>query len=144
MQAAHPPLQGSSLHLALLHWYQSCSHIWLAMKEQLRCNEKHSPSLLFFKQVTSVLLDVAEAEHITTGAREIHLYSLEVPKHSGLENVAADTLRSKMTAEDKVNHQPRNLVIYGSSFVLVPVRNKKTTFHNISTQLPGVCYNTNI
>lgn len=53
---------------------------------------------------------------------------LEVPKHTELENVAADTLRSKMTTKDKVNHQPRNLVIYGSSSVLVPIRNKRQSF----------------
>lgn len=53
---------------------------------------------------------------------------MEVPKHTELENVAADTLRSKMTTEDKVNHQPRNLVIYGSSSVLVPIRNKRQSF----------------
>ncbi|KAK4821602.1 hypothetical protein QYF61_025179 [Mycteria americana] len=54
-------------------------------------------------KVTSVFSDVAEAECITTDAREIHLYSLEVPKHTELESVAADTLRSKMTTEDKTS-----------------------------------------
>lgn len=72
-------------------------------------------------------MDVAEAECVTTGAREIHLYSLAVPKHTELEN-AADALRSKMTTEDKVNHQPRHLVIYGSSSILVTVRSKSQSF----------------
>lgn len=45
-----------------------------------------------------------------------------------MENVAADVLGSKMTTEDKVNHQPGNLVIYGSSSVLVPIRNKRQAF----------------
>lgn len=45
-----------------------------------------------------------------------------------MENVAADILRSKMTTEDKVNHQPGNLVIYGSSSVLFPIRNKRQAF----------------
>lgn len=51
-----------------------------------------------------------------------------MPKHTELENVAADSLRSKRTAEDKVNHQPKNPAIYGSSPVLGPVRNKRQSF----------------
>lgn len=51
-----------------------------------------------------------------------------MPKPTELENVAADTLRSKITAKDKANHQPRNLVIYDSSSVLVPIRNKRQRF----------------
>lgn len=33
-----------------------------------------------------------------------------------------------MTTKDKVNHQPWNLVIYGSSSVLDPIRNKWQSF----------------
>jgi len=62
---------------------------------------------------------VAEAECIT-GAREIHLYSLEVPKHTELENVVADTLRSKTTAEDKVNHPPRKSTNLWQQFCSCP------------------------